>query len=66
MEFFSCVVIVAGIRLMVGMMLGVMDYTFRINHIEIPVSGWKLEALELLITLTIAEPIVSFISVAKA
>lgn len=45
------------VRAMVDMMLYRYLDILRINHIQIPEPGWKLEALKVIITITFLSPI---------
>lgn len=65
MIVFSFLFIYAAIRILVGMMLSALMDTLRLNHIVIPPPGWKLEALELIITVVIASPIFAAIAAAN-
>jgi hypothetical protein len=50
------------VRFMVDMMLEVLFYHYRLNHIRLPEPGWKLEAVKIVLTATIISPVIGFMS----
>lgn len=50
-------VIAALARFMVGLMLDTLQRVLYLNHIVLPPPGWKLQAVEIIITVVIITPI---------
>ncbi len=49
--------IAAMTRVMVGMMLDTLQRVLYLNHIVLPAPGWKLQAIEITLTVVIITPI---------
>ena len=44
-------------RLLVGMTLDTLQHILWLNHIVLPPPGWKLQAIEIILTVVIITPI---------
>lgn len=53
----SLLLIAAMARFMVGMMLDTLQHILYLNHIVLPPPGWKLQVVEIIITVVIITPI---------
>lgn len=49
--------IAAMTRFMVGLILDALQRILYLNHIVLPPPGWKLQAMEIIITVVIITPI---------